>query len=61
MKTLKKLIDTYNSYETVKMAMIETSEGYYSLYIGDNEITEGDTEDITVRVKQINRENGYDY
>jgi len=61
MKTLKKLIDTYNSYATVKMAIVETSEEYYSLYIGDNEITEGDTEDITVRVKQINRENGYDY
>jgi len=61
MKTLKKLIGTFNEYETIKMVMVETSEEYYSLYIGDNEITEGDTEDITQRVKQINRENGYDY
>ncbi|GAG94060.1 unnamed protein product [marine sediment metagenome] len=55
------LIDTYNEYETVKMAIVETEEEYYTLYIGKNEITEGDTIDLTKRIKQINRENGYDY
>ena len=54
-------INNYNDCESIKMSIVETSAEYYSLYIGKNRITEGDTDDILKRVKQINKENGYDY
>ncbi len=55
------LIETFNEYDDEKMRLVEISENYYSLYIGKNEITQGDSIDLEKRIKQINRENGYDY
>ena len=58
---LNELVETFNEYTDEEMRVHHNGDEWFTLYIGMVEVTQGDEFDIINRVKQINRENGYDW
>lgn len=64
---LKELVDEWNQFEDQKMSISHSGTGYenprdsdhFVLYLGGEEITQGDLPQIIQRVRQIRKEMGY--
>lgn len=57
---LQSLVDLFNEFSDSNISWMETGSNYYGLIIDDSAMCEGDLNDVVERMKQINRENGYD-
>jgi len=59
---LQGLIKSYNDYvDGEGMRVSENSEGWYTMWIGPDKITENDLYGIVARIKAILRENGINW
>lgn len=60
-RTFDEPLNKYNQNSENVMNVNHLFEDWFALFINNLVITEGDEEAITERIKQINRENGYNW